>query len=207
MTDSIQITGNFDGGNPKDQNSLIQTAPDETSGSYCIEGIINHFINNLSPFGFCNSPIELYLIPMANPDGVFNGFCKLTAINGIDLSKRRDLNDAISALLAKSIDNIRPHLYCEFHNWMHHGQDGIYFLNWIQAKRFIRNMPSQKEFKKKWRPMLRKRIFSMEPHGLKEYCRESFSSISVCLEYPWQYRKLADMKSLGVQTLKALIKI
>ena len=189
--------------------------PYETSGSYCIEGIINHFSNHLSPFTFNESPAKtkhrkpftVYLIPMANPNGVYNGFCKLSKPNGIDLSKQLDVNDCSSVLLKKGIDKIRPHIYCEFHNWMFPEEDGIYFLNWFQANSFIRKMPSQKQYKKTWKVFLRKKIFSVTPHGFKKYCREKFGSICLCLEYPWRNRNIEDMKRVGIDSLMALTKL
>lgn len=179
--------------------------PYETAGSYCIEGIINHFLNQSSPFTFYNSPIEIFLIPMANPDGVFNGLCKKTAISGIDLAKEMNSSEPTWAALKEVIHAVRPHIYCELHNWMHKDSDGIYFLNWLQAKRFVRNMPRQEPFGKRWRTTLRKKVFAIPHRGFKRYCKEEFGSICLSLEYPWFGRTVADMKKLGVDTLKALI--
>ena len=182
--------------------------PYETSGSFCAEGIVDYFLSKGSEL-LCDvfRDVAIHLLPMANPDGVYHGLCKLTAPDGIDLSKQIDTSDSNSALLLKCIDEVRPDVYCEFHNWMFQEFDGIYFLNWIKAKRFIRNMPSQEHFKKTWKPFFRKKIFSIIHHGFKKYCKEKFGSICVSLEYPWHYRKVADMKRLGVDTLKVLTKI
>ena len=193
---------------PKKKIMLVSRIhPYETSSSYCAEGIVDYFLEEYagsSPRIFRD--IAIYLLPMANPDGVYNGLCKLTAPDGIDLSKQVDTRDSNSALLLKCIDEVRPDVYCEFHNWMFQELDGIYFFNRFQTRRFIRNMPSQKHFKKTWKPFFRKKIFSIIHHGFKKHCREKFGSVSVCLEYPWRYRKVADMKELGVDTLKALAK-
>ena len=147
---------------PKKKIILVSRIhPYETSGSYCAEGIVDYFLNTNS-----ESPCDMlrdtaiFLVPMANPDGVYNGLCKLTAPGGIDLSKQMDLNDPNSALLAKSMDTVRPDVYCEFHNWMFQELDGIYFLNWTQAKRFVKNFPSQEQYKKKGKVNLEKSFFS-----------------------------------------------
>ena len=182
--------------------------PYETSGSYCAEGITDYFLNEYQESSSdMLSNAAIYLLPMANPDGVYNGLCKLTAPDGIDLSKQVDTRDSNSALLLKCIDEVRPDVYCEFHNWMFQELDGIYFFNMYQTRRFIRNMPSQKHFKKTWKPFFRKKIFSIIHHGFKKHCREKFGSVCVCLEYPWRYRKIDDMKRLGVDSLKALARI
>ena len=77
---------------------------------------------------------------MANPDGVFNGFCKRTGRNGLDVSKVLDFNDPTTAAIKKGVDAVRPNIYCEFHNWMFKNSDGIYYLNRLQTWRFKRNV-------------------------------------------------------------------
>lgn len=196
--------------NSKPQKKILIVSrihPYETAGSYCIEGIINHFLNNLSHFTFHLSPFKIYLIPMANPDGVYNGLCKLSAPDGIDLSRQISDSDSTSRLIRKAIDEIKPDIYCEFHNWMLHEYDGIYFLNLFQSRRFIRNLAFKKQFKKRWKIHLRKKVMSVKPPGFKKYCREKFGSICLCLEFPWRDRKIADMKRIGIDSLMALTKM
>ena len=196
--------------NNKPQKKILIVSrihPYETAGSYCIEGIINHFLNNFLRFTFHNSPFKIYLIPMANPDGVYKGLCKLSAPDGIDLSREISDSDSTSRLIRKAIDEIKPDIYCEFHNWMLHEYDGIYFLNWLMAKRFIRNLHSKKLFNKNWKIHLRRKVTSVKPHGFKKYCREKFGSICLCLEFPWRDRKIEDIKRIGVDSLMALTKV
>ena len=176
--------------------------PYETSASYCIEGIVNHSIEHLLHFSFLLSPV--YLIPMANPDGVYNGLCKKTAVDGIDLSKEINHTDGMWQIIADLIDTIEPAIYCELHNWMFPEFDGIYFLNWLQAWRFIRKMPPQNRFQKRWRTILDRKIFAIPHHGFKQYCRERYNSLCLCLEYPWRHRSVSHMKQLGNDTVNAL---
>lgn len=174
--------------------------PYETAASFCIEGIVEKFFNKQGSL----FEDDIYIIPMANPDGVYEGLCKLSTVNGIDLSKKVDLNDAVSLMLKKCIDTIKPDLYCELHNWMLHGFDGIYYLNWYRFYKFISSMPSQKKYKKKWKAMLHRFIFIGKPVGFKKYCRDAFGSQILCLEFPWKNRSSLDMKKLGSDTLNAL---
>jgi hypothetical protein len=141
---------------------------------------------------------------MANPDGVYNGLCKKTAIDGIDLSKENDEGNGMWQIIAELIDLVQPAVYCELHNWMFSDLDGIYFLNRMQARRFIRRMPAQNGFHKTWKPMLDKRLFAIRHQGLKQYCTNKFGTLSLCLEYPWRNRTVGDMKQLGIDTLRAL---
>lgn len=179
--------------------------PYETAGSYCALGIIELF---KAPPGEKARRLldvfDLYLIPMANPDGVYHGFGKLTAISGIDLSKQVELTDKTCRVLKESIDNIMPDMYIEFHNWMYKDIDGIYYLNFFQSRKFIRRMPAQKRSNKTWRPMLRKRVISFPPQGFKEYCKDKFNATVACFEYPWFDRMTSDMEKIGVDTLLAL---
>jgi hypothetical protein len=177
--------------------------PYETSGSYCIEGVVHYFLKQRSNIPF--NHLTIYLIPMANPDGVYNGLCKKTAMSGIDLSKEYDGSNALWKMIAQTADCIRPTVYCELHNWMFPEQDGIYFLNWLQARRFIRKMTVQNGFHKTWKPILNKKLFAIRHHGFKEYCKKKFGSMSLCLEYPWRNRTMNDMRQLGIDTLKALV--
>ena len=193
--------------------------PYETSGSYCIEGIVNHFIENLShfsnppapssnlPFPFNASPFTVFLIPMANPDGVYNGLCKKTALHGIDLSKEKDGRNGVWRIIAELVDSIRPAVYCEIHNWMYPDLDGLFFLNRYEAWRFTRNFPSQASFKKRWKVFLKKGFLRQHPGGFKKYCRDNYNAVTMAVEYPWFLRTTDNMKNLGVMTLKGLINL
>jgi hypothetical protein len=178
--------------------------PYESAGSYCIEGIVNHFLKTLSPFPFHISPI--YLIPMANPDGVFNGLCKRTGRSGTDASKILDMDDPTTAAIKAGVDAVRPHIYCELHNWMFKNSDGIYYLNRFQAWRFKRMFPSQKLFGKRWRTLYRMFFRKTPPVGFKKYCLEKFHSICIALEFPWFRRSVEDMRRIGVHTAHTLAK-
>ena len=198
-------------GNSKPKKRILIVSrihPYETAGSFCVEGIVEYFLKTKkASINDVLKDNEIYLIPMANPDGVYYGFCKLSAPNGIDLSKQISDRDSTSRLIREAIDRIKPHIYCELHNWMLHEFDGIYFLNWIKAKRFIRNLHSKKLFNKNWEIHLRKIFFSISPHGFKKYCRDKFGSICLCLEYPWRNRNTEDMKRMGIDSLMALTKM
>lgn len=185
---------------------VFRVHPYETAGSFCAEGIMECLdaIRRELQRKASEAMVDLYLIPMANPDGVFNGYEKLTSVNGVDLSKVIDPSDSSSSAITTAIDRIKPHIYFEFHNWMHKDIDGIYHLNYWQCRKFMRLMPSQAHNRKKWRPMLRRRLFAEVPMGFKKYCRERYGSVVACFEYPWFGRTILDMKKLGADTVVAL---
>lgn len=179
--------------------------PYETSGSFCVEGIVDGLLGLLADYPsrkFEN--YAFYLLPMANPDGVYNGLCKLSKIAGNDLSKEWNDNDTLSNILKNTIDRIRPHIYCEIHNWMFKDVDGLYFLNRMHSKKISRAIPLQKRFGKTWRIALRKKLFALQLHGFKQYCKEKYKSVCAVFELPWFYRSTKDMRQLGFEIIKAL---
>jgi len=187
---------------------IARIHPYETSGSYCAEGVAEGLLQTvLASEAELSGHPAVCLIPMANPDGVTDGLCKMTRVGGTDLSKSIDLEDSTARLLTKAIDQFQPQMYCEFHNWMFPDLDGIYFLNRLRAKRFIRHMPPQDNFKKKWKVFLKKKWFAYPPLGFKKYCRDNFNSISLVVEYPWYLRSTTHMKRLGLLTLKSLMNL
>ncbi|MGZ8515803.1 MAG: M14 family zinc carboxypeptidase, partial [Chitinophagaceae bacterium] len=187
--------------------AVARIHPYETSGSYCAEGILDAFHRPSPITRDMLVRYNLYIVPMISPDGVFHGYGKLTTPGGIDLSKSLDMADASCVLLKALIDEVRPSVYVEFHNWMFKNVDGIYFMNYLQSRKFIRSMPSQDEFEKRWRPILRRKILSTPCFGFKKYCKENFHSVSVCLEYPWFGRSPEHVKTLGMHSIMALSKM
>jgi hypothetical protein len=184
--------------------AVARIHPYETSGSYCIEGILDSFRRPSAMAMEILIRCNLYIVPMISPDGVFHGYGKLTTPGGVDLSKTVDMADASCVLLKTLIDETRPSVYVEFHNWMFKDVDGIYFMNYLQSRKFIRSMPPQKVFEKRWRPILRRKILSTPCFGFKKYCKENFRSVSVCLEYPWFGRSPEHVKTLGMHSIMAL---
>ena len=187
--------------------AVARVHPYETSGSYCAEGILDAFRRPSAMTMDILVRYNLYVVPMISPDGVSQGYGKLTTPGGIDLSKTLDMADASCVLLKTVIDEIRPSIYVEFHNWMFKNVDGIYFMNYLQSRKFIRAMPPQEVFEKRWRAILRRKILSTPGFGFKKYCKENYRSVSVCLEYPWFGRSPADVKTLGLQSIVALSKM
>jgi hypothetical protein len=184
---------------------VARVHPYETAGSYCVEGIVDYLLRSdksVQSTRLRNK--EVCIVPMANPDGVYKGLCKLTGLLGTDFSKIVDLEDPTTLLIKKAIDEFKPNVYCEFHNWMLPKWDGIYYLSRLKAWRFKSKIPSQKRFEKKWRVFVRRGWLQTPAHGFKKYCGEKLDCTSLCVEYPWYLRSTDDMRRLGVQTLESL---
>ena len=198
----------IDNGNLKKRKNTIvivcRVHPYETAGSYCAKGIIDACSNDK----INNNPIfkntRIHLIPMANPDGVYNGLCRRTDFGGTDLAKQIDKTDKTCVSLVDCLDNIMPKIYCEIHNWMLPDVDGIYFLNRFQAYRIKRDLKGINF--KKWKIEYRKMFWARQACGLKKYCIKKFKSMAFVLEFPWFGRTVKQMESIGVHTLRSLIR-
>jgi hypothetical protein len=199
------------GGTLKTNKKILLIArihPYETAGSYSAKGIVEAYLNTDGGWNIgIEKGTDIYLIPMANPDGVYNGFCKRTAKDGLDISKVLDFKDPTAAAIKNGIDQVRPDLYCEFHNWMFKNLDGIYHLNRLLAWKFMRAFPSQRPSGKKWRTFHRFWFKKVHPVGFKKYSSEKFNSVCLALEFPWFGRSIDEMKKIGVQTITSLAKL
>lgn len=197
--------------NPKRPRRAILVAarihPYESAGSFCVEGMIDRLKRDAELARLlAERNAALYLIPMANPDGVFDGLCKRTAPDGIDVSKTCDFDHPAVAPIINWIDEIRPSVYFELHNWMLSKWDGIYYMNRLQAKRFIRNFKIKSDIRKKWKLFFRYKLFSVPRHGLKKYCADHFSSMTAVFEFSWRHRSIIDMRKIGSECISTVVR-
>ena len=59
----------------------------ESSGNYCIEGMIEWLLKNQPAMPYFLKKIDFYFLPMTNPDGVADGMARCTGIRGTDLNR------------------------------------------------------------------------------------------------------------------------
>lgn len=172
--------------------------PYETAPSYIVEGLIGFLVQNEAKH-FRDS-YDISIVPMACPDGVADGCCRLSGLeNGVDLSREIDLTNDLTRIYLDLIDDIRPDLYVELHNWMLKNFDGMFYVNALQAikllKGFKMNMPEH--LRKQWKIGFRHRILARNPYGLKKYCKEKHKSTVLTLETPWFNRDVENMRYIG----------
>ncbi len=97
----------------------------EAGGNWVVEGIIRSLLNELEQDHSYLSNYSVYILPMANMDGVANGVSRFN-MNGMDLNRNWDEpadpvlspeNAAIESWLEGMITRgLKPHLAIDFHN-------------------------------------------------------------------------------------------
>lgn len=197
--------------NRKNATKLLFSArvhPYETAPSYIVEGLIE-FLSKPQAKSFVDT-YDIYILPMVCPDGVADGCCRLSSLeNGVDFARELDLNHDLTRTYLSIIDDIKPNLYVELHNWMLKQVDGMFYLNGFQAIKLLwglkTNMP--RYLQKNWEVGCRYKVFARKPYGLKQYCKEKHGAKVLTLEFPWYQRNIDVMRQIGSIILPSIEKI
>lgn len=198
---------------PKTEKRFLISArnhANESSGSYCVEGMLQWLLSNDSLAKYALSRHEFYFIPMSNPDGVADGMARHTAREYCaDLNKTLQWHkdNAHNALHDKSLnvyyqmlDKIQPTHFMNMHSYLFKFQDELYTLSQTDANCFFKFMPDQIEFNKVWKTKIHNhKVF---PTG---YCHEKYGTLPLLAEIPWFGRNAKTMRLTGERLLKAFI--
>jgi len=182
--------------------------PYETAPSFIIEGIID-YLGSRAGLKIFNE-FNFVVIPMMAPDGVAEGCCRMSSLKkGVDLSREISSDDKLTNIYLKLIDEIKPALYLELHNWMFRDVDGMFYLNGYDSFRlkqeFKKHMNTK--FRKKWKIGLNFPFRALKPGGLKWYCKQIHEAKVLTLEIPWFGRTTTNMHDFGRIVPIALSKI
>jgi len=182
----------------------------ESSGNYCVEGMLQWLLSNDPLAKYALTQHEFYFIPMSNPDGVAKGMARHTCKNHcIDLNKTPKwyADNAPDIPLDKTfytyyrmIDEIQPTHFMNLHSYLFKFQDELYVLSQENADCFFKFMPNQIEFNKIWKTTLNNH--SLFPTG---YCYEKYRTLPLLAEIPWFGRNATAMRLTGKRLLKAFI--
>lgn len=184
----------------------------ETAGSFCIEGIATFLASDDPVARFLRSKFTVVLIPMTNPDGVYNGFTRFTRENGTDMNRMITRPDPVHRALKRRIDALRPFVHLNLHNWQKKNLDGLLCYHTDTARRFEELLPADQAHEKKWlvetiQDYLTARKLTAIPEtakSWKDYCTETFDGEGMVLEFPWYQRTTADMRQKGADAFKAM---
>lgn len=107
---------------------VTRVHPYETASSYCAKGLIDYLISGDQSANELLSKFVFHIVPMPNPDGVYNGLCKLTRENGFDFSHGNILTcrDRAGMALLGLAREIMPHYVLDIHSLK-----GIHFFTHI----------------------------------------------------------------------------
>jgi len=182
----------------------------ESSGSYCVEGMLQWLLGDDPLAKYALSRHEFYFIPMSNPDGVADGMARHTARERhTDLNKTMQwhvdnapeaLHDKTLEAYSRILDEIHATHFMNMHSYLFKFQDELFALSKADADRFFKFMPDQIEFNKIWKPKITDH--ANMPTG---YCHKKYGTLPLLLEIPWFGRNAATMRLTGERLLKAFI--
>ena len=181
----------------------------ESGGSYAMEGIVRWLLSDADWALEALHRYAFHVVPMANPDGVWNGLGRLTAPSGADVVwATASKPDRAHAPVRALVDRLRPQLLVDLHNWQSKTADGLLDLGAPYLERFLQYMPDQLESGKRWQ------IRDPAPPGpsvpgretMGEYCRRVHGAVGVSFEFPWFGRTPDDVRRTGARALWALLR-
>lgn len=197
-------------------NFLIQARDHsyESAGSFCVEGIVDCLASDDPVAAFLKTKFNFHILPMTNPDGVYNGLSRLTHEKGLNVDCiywNGGAGPEVGILLGV-LDKIKPSVYMNIHNWVFKFIDGLMGADEETVKSIVELMPPDTAHLKKWKldydalwcQRNNMEEYLRECRGGRHYCKEKFDSIAAVFEFPWFGRTAESMRQRGVQGMKAL---
>jgi hypothetical protein len=181
----------------------------ESGGSYAMEGMLRWLIADSDWALQALRKYEFFVIPMANPDGVFNGLGRLTKPQGADVVWASVPNpDKAHSAVREVVDRIKPVIFVDLHNWQHKYRDGLLDMDARYREQFLLHMPDQRQFEKRWQVRDPEPVPTSEParETMGQYCHRVYGSVHVSFEFPWFRRTLDDVRWTGQQALWAFLR-
>ncbi|OGV51827.1 MAG: hypothetical protein A2017_18980 [Lentisphaerae bacterium GWF2_44_16] len=180
----------------------------ETSGAYCIKGLLADFVRNSQEYEEFLRKYQLYIFPMLNPDAVAAGNCCISTsgVNfGKDLGdKHSHLKDKTTKTLTEFIMHLKPAYYLDMHNNTGpHLADSFRSNSLELLEIFSVLAPDMSVQQKMWN--IYKKDFNSE--RLMVMCHEKFSTDYMLTEFPWYCRLPEDMEEFGIKFFRTLFKI
>ena len=181
--------------------------PDETAGSFAAEGVIRFLCSEAAKALL--EQFDFYVVPMANPDGVETGLCKLTAVGGVDLPYAVGSSDLTSKVLMKLVHAIKPVIYLDLHQWW-------LKRDWIESfvldpewnAHLFLSLERYKFFDRGWQISV-VRATSEAPTDLRAYCSNKWGTRSISLSLVWGHvgkigRSCDEIRKAGEYALRSM---
>jgi hypothetical protein len=191
---------------------ITRVHPYETASSYCAESIIAHLLSEDPSVKGMMAKFIFYMIPMPNPDGVYNGLCKLTRVNGFDFSHGNILTcrDRAGRTLLDLARQIRPQFVLDIHSLMDRERDQIGSSDERLLRAFMEAMPDQVDVGRRWTILLRRYEAPAEPpderlhYSFTSYCVEELGATSFVLGFSWFDRSFEKMEWTAIKAFNVL---
>ncbi len=198
----------------------------ETVGNFMIEGMVRFLFSGEPEADHLMRKFTFHFLPMTNPDGVFDGLERDTALeDGANLGRMNTAPDPAHDAIRISLETIEPRLFVNLHNWMIPDVDGLLCNDELYARRLSELLPPigkpPRRYHREW---YSDAITEVEDRGdvtlypaaklpelhkdsggtWKDFCRERFGARAIAVEFPWRGRTVDDMRQLGIALLKAV---
>jgi hypothetical protein len=181
----------------------------ESSGCYCIEGMIEWLLSSDSLARYALETAEFTFVPMSNPDGAAEGMARYAGPHCADLHRSAEWNtenipgsmpDAAHTAYFGLIDRIKPTHFVNIHSYLFKFKDEIFAVDSETVEQFTRFMPDQTEFSKTWLPLITDH--DTFPTG---YAYRKYGTLPLMFEIPWFGRNGATMRETGKKMIRAAI--
>lgn len=184
----------------------------ETAGSFGVEGIVRFLLSDDAVARYLRGKFHVFILPMTNPDGVFNGLSRLTWERGADLNRVHTVSDPAHEVVKGTLDRVAPDVYMNVHNWTDKFTDGLLANDETVRDKILTHMPADCAHFKRWHAettaeFCRRKGVSSTPEAnksWKNYCKAQFGAIGVCFEFPWFGLTPEDMRMKVARAFTAL---
>jgi len=198
----------------------------ESAGNFMIEGMVRFLFSGEPEALELMRHFVFHLLPMSNPDGVFDGLERDTALeDGANLGRMNTAPDPAHQAIRSTLEAVQPKLFVNLHNWMIPDVDGLLCNDELYARRLAELLPHFGELPRRYhREWYAEEGTEVEDRGdvtvcpvsklaelhkhsggtWKDFCRERFDARAMALEFPWRGRTVDDMRQIGIAVLKAL---
>jgi hypothetical protein len=174
--------------------------PYETSGAYCIQGML---VWLLGPGRAWQDRVAAHFVQVSNPDGVAEGWCRLTGPGGVDVCHEFGISsDPTCVALRGLMAELRPRVYVNIHGWMYNDLDNFRYGDAEAARLFLPCLLGEVGG-----PVWRWRIQNPRPEEPPVtntwYARAHYGSLAMGFDIAWNLRTEEQMRALGAALLEA----
>jgi len=198
----------------------------DSAGNFMVDGMVRFLFSGDPEAEELMRRFTFHFLPMTNPDGVFDGLERDTAVgDGAHLATMNTAPDPAHDAIRRTLEAVCPRVFVNLHNWMIPDVDGLLCNDELYARRLSDLLPRvgriPKRYHREWYagaatevvergddtiyPISRLPELHKASGGTwKDFCRERFDARAMSVEFPWHGRTVEDMRNLGSALLEAV---